>query len=70
MFFDVEVTSDDLFEAFGWVFKLADHSVSDVSKSDDVRIGFVFAISLFSALLALKARFVKVDIFTHSDSLC
>jgi hypothetical protein len=67
--FDIEMTLDNLLESLRRVLDLPDHSISHVSKSDDVGIGFVLAFSLFSALLTLKSRLIEVYIVTHGDTL-
>jgi len=67
--FNVEVSSDNLFEAFGRVLDLSDHSIAHITKSDDIGVGFILAFTLFGSLLALEARLVEIDIIAHGDSL-
>lgn len=66
---DVEMPLDHFLESLWWVLDLPDHGISDVSKSDNVRICFILSLSFLCALFALKSRLIEVHILTHGDSL-
>lgn len=63
------MSADDRLEPLGRVFNIVDHRKFYVGIADDVGVGFVFFVTLFSALLILEAWFIEVHVFAHYNSL-
>ena len=63
------MSTDHRLETFRRIFYILKHCEFDVTKSDDIRICFIFLLSFFSSLFAFEPRFIEIHLFTHNDSL-
>lgn len=63
------MSSDNSLEPFWWIFNILEHSKLNISISNDVRISFIFLLSLDCSLLVLKSRLVEVYFLCHDNTL-
>lgn len=69
MLFKIEMPFNYRLEPFRRILKILDHSELDITIPDNIRIGLIFLLTLFSTLLVLETWLIKIDLFTHDDSL-
>ena len=67
--FYVKVSSNNLFETFGWMLYLSIHRITNVTKTYYIWISFIFSLSFLCSLFALEARLIEINIITHSNTL-
>ncbi len=68
-FLKIEVSSDNSFKSFGWVLQILNHRKLNVTISDNIRVSLVFLFSFNCALFMLETGFIKVNLFSHDDTL-
>jgi len=64
------MTKDCCFKSFRWFLNLTEHSVFDVTISDNVHIAFVSLFTIWGSRLILESRFIEVNLFRHNNGLC
>ena len=69
MSFKIKVTTNDSFKTFGRILDILSHCEFHITISNYIGISLVFLLSFLSALLMFESRLIKIDIFTHDDSL-
>lgn len=63
------MASNHFLEASWWILDLTIHGISNISKSDNIRVSLILSFTFFGTLFSFKSGFIEVDILTHCDSL-
>lgn len=69
IFFKVEMSLNNMFESFWWIFNVLNHCKFNVTISDDVSISLILLFSFNSSLFMFESGLIEVNLFRHDNGL-